>query len=144
VAHPTTGLVPLRANFDGTPVPGADRFVPETYRTHIHMVLDRIWTGGEAWYVEESNRLLAFFTTKGLATYGRIFTLDGSDTVDPDHDPSLVVMNGAMAAIATGPQAQMFVAEVWSLPTPVGPARYYTGILDLLALIVLGGQFRVW
>ena len=49
-----------------------------------------------------------------------------------------------MAAIATAPQAQTFVAEVWSLPTPVGPARYYTGILDLMALIVLGGQYRVW
>jgi oligosaccharide reducing-end xylanase len=143
VAHPTTGLVPLRATFAGTPVPNGDTFVPETYRTHINMVLDRIWTGGDVWYVEESNRLLAFFVSKGLMTYGRTFTLDG-DTIDPDHDPSLVVVNGAMASVATAAQAQSFVAEVWSEPTPVGPARYYTGILDLMALMILGGQYRVW
>ncbi|HSU40731.1 MAG TPA: glycosyl hydrolase family 8, partial [Polyangiaceae bacterium] len=31
-AAPTTGLMPLRAYFDGTPVPGSDTFQAETYR----------------------------------------------------------------------------------------------------------------
>lgn len=142
--HPTTGLIPLRAAFDGTPVDGFDYFAPEAYRAQISMTLDRIWGSNDSWTVDESNRLLQFFAGKGLETYGRAFSLDGTMMLDPSHDPSLVVTNGASAAIATVPQAQTFINEVWTLTTPTGNARYYTGILDLLSLLILGGQFRVY
>lgn len=144
VAHPMSGLVPQRANFDGTVPAGADIYGPVSYRTPFHIVLDRIWIGGDPWHVDECNRLLQFFVGKGIKEYGRIFSLDGGETVDPARDPSLVVTNGAAASIATVTQAQAFVAEVWNMPTPTGTARYYTGILDLMALLILGGQFRVY
>lgn len=143
-AHPTTGLLPLRATFAGVPVPGSENFMPEGYRVQIGMTLDRIWGSSDTWTVEESNRLLQFFASKGLMSYGRIFSLDGDTTVDDAHDPSLVVTNGASAAIATVTQAPSFIAEVWNLPTPIGNSRYYTGLLDLLTLLILGGQFRVY
>jgi oligosaccharide reducing-end xylanase len=38
-ANPTTGLIPERATFDGTPVPGFDTFVPECDRTFFNMAL---------------------------------------------------------------------------------------------------------
>jgi endo-1,4-beta-D-glucanase Y len=88
--------------------------------------------------------LLTFFASKGIATYGRIFSIDGKDTLDASHDGPLVVMNGAAATTATVTQVQAFVQEVWNLPTPTGLTRYYPGILDLLALLVLGGQYRVY
>jgi oligosaccharide reducing-end xylanase len=144
VAHPATGLLPLRAAFDGTPVDGFDHFAPEVYRAQINITLDRIWGSSDSWSVDESNRLLQFFASKGLANYARSFSLDGTTTLDPSHDPSLVVTNGASAAIATVPQAESFINEVWTLPTPTGQPRYYTGILDLLTLLILGGQFRVY
>ena len=33
---------------------------------------------------------------------------------------------------------------VWEMSTPTGPARYYSGILHLTALLILSGQYRVW
>jgi oligosaccharide reducing-end xylanase len=144
VAHPATGLFPLRATFDGTPVDGFDYFGPEVYRVQINMTLDRIWGGSDTWPVDESNRLLQFFASKGLQTYGKSFSLDGTTTLEQAHEPSLVVTNGASAAIATVPQARAFINDVWTLQTPTGNGRYYTGILELLSLLILGGQFRVY
>ena len=43
-ANPNTGLMPLRATLaDATPVSGSENFVAEGYRTHLSLVLDRIW-----------------------------------------------------------------------------------------------------
>jgi hypothetical protein len=32
----------------------------------------------------------------------------------------------------------------WNLATPTGPVWYYNGLLDLLALLILSGQYRVY
>jgi oligosaccharide reducing-end xylanase len=141
-ANAKTGLVPLRARFDGTPVPGADTFSPETFRTEVNLVLDGIWSPGHPWDAEEADRLLQFFIGKGMNTYGREFTLDGT-TVDSMHDPSLVVMNGAMALIAGVDQRKAFIDEVWNLDLPVGPSRYFTGIFQMMSLLILSGQCRI-
>jgi oligosaccharide reducing-end xylanase len=42
-ANPTTGLVPEKATFDGTPVPGFDRFTSECPRALFNMALDQLW-----------------------------------------------------------------------------------------------------
>ena len=34
-AHPTTGLTPVRATFDGTQLPGSDTFLTESYRAQV-------------------------------------------------------------------------------------------------------------
>ena len=60
-----------------------------------------------------------------------------------NHDPGLVAMNGASALIATVPERTAFVQAVWDLAIPTGLSRYYSGLLDLLAVLVLGGQLRV-
>lgn len=143
VDNPTTGLMPIRATFDGKPVIGSDTFAPEGYRTQLNMALDSIWSG-QTWVVDENNRLLAFFVFQGMDTYGKSFTLDGSTVLDPLHEPSLVVMNGASALAATNPNRTQFVDAVWNLAVPTGDARYYTGILDLSVLLLLSGQYRVW
>ena len=48
------------------------------------------------------------------------------------------------AAISTNADRATYVDKVWTLATPVGVVRYYQGILDLLSLLVLSGQYRVW
>jgi hypothetical protein len=30
------------------------------------------------------------------------------------------------------------------MATPAGPARYYSGILQLTGLLILSGQYRIW
>jgi oligosaccharide reducing-end xylanase len=142
-ANPTTGLMPQRATFDGTPVAGSDTFEPEGYRTLIDITLDRVWFGSENWVVDESNLLLQFFDGQGLATYGGIYSLDGN-VIDPSRDMSLDAANGAIALIASTDKRTEFINAVWNIDLPIGIYRYYAGILDMLALLVLSGQMQVY
>ena len=36
-----------------------------------------------------------------------------------------------------------FVDAVWNMPLQTGTLRYYQGILQLVGLLMLGGQFQV-
>ena len=141
-ANASTGLLPKRASFDGTPVPGSDTFESEGYRTQINMVLDGIFSGNTPWEVDESNRLLDFFFQHGIDQYGRQYTLDGT-LIDSLHDPSLVAVNGTSALLATSDQRAAFIDAAWNLQVPIGAPRYYSGILDLLTLLILSGRYRV-
>jgi oligosaccharide reducing-end xylanase len=142
-ANPTTGFMPVRAGFDGTPLAGWATFQAECYRVQINAVIDQIWSGGDAWNVSESNQLLAFFTNQGINTYARIFTLDGM-VLDPMHDTSLVLANGIAALASTNVDRASYVSAVWNMEPPSGDARYFSGILQLVALLILSGQFQVY
>ena len=143
-ANPTTGLVPEKATFDGTPVAGFDTFAPECNRTFFNMALDRIWSGSSTWVVNESNRVLQFFYGQGLTSYGQVYSLDGTDEISPIHDASLVAANGALALIATTSNRADFVNEIWNFTLPTGNPRYYVGITQLLAMVMLSGQMKVY
>jgi oligosaccharide reducing-end xylanase len=141
-ANPTTGFMPVRAGFDGTPTPGWATFLAECYRVQISAVIDQIWSGGNAWNVAETNQLLTFFTNQG-PNYARFFTLDGM-VLDPMHDPSLVIANGIAALTSTNADRASYVSAVWNMDPPVGSGRYFSGILDMLGLLILSGQFQVY
>jgi oligosaccharide reducing-end xylanase len=146
VPNATTALTPVRAYLStGLPVTGAgwDAFRPEAYRTHVNLALDGIWFRGDPWVVETSDRLLGFFWEQGIATYGTSYTLDGM-VLDPAHEIALVAANGAAATVATRSERTGFIQAAWDLETPVGPARYYPGLLDLVALLLLSGRFQVY
>jgi len=53
-------------------------------------------------------------------------------------------VNGVTALIATNENRKAFIDAAWNLSIPTGTPRYYTGLLQLLGLMVLGGQFRVY
>jgi oligosaccharide reducing-end xylanase len=142
-ADATTGLTPVRTAFDGTALAGWDSFLPEGYRTQINAVIDQIWTAGSAWDVTESNQLLAFFSAQGINSYGTSYTLDGT-VINPAREPSLVVANGISALISTNADRASYVSAVWNMDPPTGTARYYVGILQMVALLMLGGQFQVY
>ena len=141
-AHPTTGLFPTRATFDGMPVKNSDTFDPESFRAQINIVLDWIWFAKDPWEVEELDRLLAFFSSKGMSSYGGEFTLDG-DTINGLKDYALVAANGASAVHSTNGNRVAFVNDAWSMPIQTGPVRYFSGLLNLTALLILSGQYRV-
>jgi len=143
-ANATTGLLPSRATFDGTPVSGSNTFNTDNYRTLINIVLDNMWTGSQPWAVDESNRLLPFFAGQGIDSYGGAYSLDGSTVLDSTHQNSLVAANGALSLIATVDQRTEFINAAWNLVLSTGRPRYYSGVMIMLAQLILSGQMAVY
>jgi oligosaccharide reducing-end xylanase len=146
--NPHTALAPDYADFDGTPHAG--RFGPSTadfrydaWRTAMNWSVDWAWWAKDPRERELSDKLQAFFASKGLATYGNLFTLDGKE-LSAAHSPGLVAMNAVAGLAATNPRWKEFVKALWELPVPSGRSRYYDGMLYMMALLHCGGEFRVW
>jgi len=146
--HHATGLAPDYANFDGTPWaapwnPHSADFQYDSWRTAMNWSVDWAWWARDAREPELSDRLQAFFASKGIPTYGNRFRLDGTQFGN-DHSAGLVAMNAVASLAATHPRARQFVEALWNTPVPSGQLRYYDGMLYLLALLHCGGEFRVW
>jgi oligosaccharide reducing-end xylanase len=146
-SHPETGLTPLRTYFDGVPVRTdtgySDIFEAQSYRTQMNLVLDAIWIGSDDRAAALCDRLIRFFAGVGINKYGAAFELDGT-VVDGMRDPALVSVNGAAALVSDHADRIAFMQKVWDMPTVKGEPRYYSGLLTLFSLMVLGGQMQVY
>lgn len=143
-AHPQTGLWPVRAHFDGRPVAGSEAFDSEAYRTQLNVALDHVWFEPTVWYETQANRLLGFFASRGLETYGTAYSLDGAVTLNPAREAALIAANGATAVAASLAQREAFVAAAWAVEPPTGAPRYYPGLLHLTSLLILSGRMQVY
>ncbi len=147
-ANPVTGLAPDYANFDGTPVTngwnrGASNFRFDAFRTAGNWSVDWSWWGKDERERELSDKLQAFFESKGMETYGCQFTLDGKQ-LDDRHAQGLVAVNAEASLAATNPRSKQFVEALWNTPTPDGIERYYEGFLYMMALLHCSGEFQIW
>lgn len=147
-ANLVTGLTPDYANFDGSPVTNtwnrsAANFGFDAFRTAGNWSVDWAWWGKDARERELSDRLQAFFESKGMATYGCRFTLDGRQ-LDNRHAQGLVAVNAVASLAAANPRSKEFVAALWNTPVPDGIERYYEGLLYLMSMLHCSGQFRIW
>jgi len=146
--NPITGLAPEYANFDGSPYASgwnsqSVNFQFDSWRTVMNWSVDWAWWAKDIRERHLSDRLQAFFESRGISTYGNQFTLDGKQ-LSPDHSAGLVAMNAVAGLAATHPRAQKFVEELWNTPVPSGQERYYDGMLYLLGVLHCSGEFRIW
>jgi oligosaccharide reducing-end xylanase len=142
--HPVTALAPDYANFDATLRGGErDNFQYDAWRTAMNWSVDWAWWRKDNRERELSDRLQAFFESRGIAGYGNRFTLDGRQ-LDGSHSTGLVAANAVASLAATHPRAKKFVEALWNLTTPTGRYRYYDGMLYMLALLHCSGEFRIW
>lgn len=149
-ANPKTGLTPDYANFDGKPNDGwsgntghAD-FRYDAFRVASNVAVDHLWFARDPWQVEQSNRLLSFFDSQG-GSYSALYTLDGHAIPSHPHGVGLTGMNAAAALAATDPALRkQFVQELWTVSAPTGKWRYYDGMLYLLGMLQVSGNFRVY
>jgi oligosaccharide reducing-end xylanase len=109
----------------------------------MNVAMDWVWFRRDPWGVTQSDRLLDFFHAQGVQTHGNQFTLDGKRLAD-DHSAGLVAMNAVAALAATGEKRRDFVEEFWRTPIPSGFYRYYDGMLYMLALLQVSGNFRIY
>ena len=145
--HPKTGLAPDYAHFDGSPIDpwrgGNKNFLFDAWRVAMNVALDYEWLAKDDWAIEQSNRLLDFFYAEGIGKYGNSYTLDGKKLSD-DHSVGLAAMNAVAALASTNDNRKEFVEELWNTPVPDGPYRYYDGMLYMLAMLQVSGNFRIY
>ena len=144
-AHPQTGLMPDYANFDGTPYGIGDHkdFRFDAWRTLSNVAVDYAWFAADPWQVERSNRVLDFLASQGIDSYPNQFALDGTP-LSGDHSTGLVSM-AAVAALAADPEkGKPFVQELWDTQIPSGKWRYYDGMLYMLGLLHVSGNFKIY
>ncbi|MEM9453746.1 MAG: glycosyl hydrolase family 8 [Myxococcota bacterium] len=142
-----TALSPDYANFDGTPKgaswdAGTANFRFDAWRTSMNWAFDWSWYEADPRQQELTDLLHAFFTAQGPG-YGNHFTLDGME-LSGDHSPGLVAMNAAATLAATDPGDYAFVEELWDTAVPTGFYRYYDGMLYMLGLMHVAGEFRAY
>lgn len=145
--HPKTGLAPDYANFDGTPTDpwngGHNNFQYDAWRVAMNVAVDYIWFRKDDWAIEQSNRLLNFFYSLGIKDYPNLYTLDGKP-LSKDRSAGLIAMNAVAALGAADGIRKDFVEELWNLPVPSGRGRYYDGMLYVLALLQVSGNFKIY
>jgi len=145
--HPVTGLNPDYANFDGTPTDpfsgGQKNSLYDSWRVIMNVALDYVWFEKDKRAVEHADRLLGFFNKQGIGKYGTLYTLDGK-SLNNDHSAGLVAMNAAGCLVSTYDKRKEFVDEFWNLPLPEGRYRYYDGMLYMLGLLAVSGNFRIY
>ena len=144
-AHPQTGLMPDYAEFTGAPYGTGEHkdFRFDAFRVAANVAVDYTWFAADPWEIEQSNRLLEFFASQGITSYVNQYTLEGKP-LSSDRSPGLIAMNGVAALAATTAQSSQFVTALWNTSIPSGRWRYYDGMLYLLALLHVSGNFRIY
>lgn len=146
-ANPETGLMPDYAHFDGTPADmfngGHADFRFDAYRIIMNIAVDHIWFDRDKWEVEESNRLLNFFTSEGINDYVNQYTLDGK-RLSSGRSAGMIAVNAVGCLAATVDNRKDFVQAFWDMPVPTGLYRYFDGLLTMLAMLQLSGNFRIY
>jgi len=152
--HPQTGLAPSYANFDGTPhinrFPQSGQFGYDAWRTASNWAVDWSWWHKAPSEQELSDRIQKFFAEQGIDKYGPVYSLDGKDMgatpglTHEDHPAGLVGTNAVAGLAATDRErAKQFTEALWNTPIPSGQNRYYDGLLYLMSLMHLSGEFRI-
>jgi len=143
-ANPQTGLMPDYANFDGTPQGTDDHkdFRFDAWRTLSNVAVDYSWFAADPWQVEQSNRVLNFLASQRIDSYPNQFALDGTP-LSGDHSTGLVSMAAVAALAADRETGEPFVQALWDAQVPSGKWRYYDGMLYMLGMLHVSGNFRI-
>jgi len=147
--NPVTGLAPDYANFDGTPKATpfnsmSSNFSYDSWRTAANWSVDQTWWGRNPDARALSDRIQKFLFAQGIHTFADRYTLDGNP-LSTRHSTGMVATTAVAGLAATnGPIAKAFVKELWNTPIPSGEQRYYDGLLYMMALLHVSGEFRIW
>lgn len=150
--NPATGLAPDQSNFDGTPMARGTRisnFSFDSWRTQSNWAVDWVWWQKDVREQQLSDRILSFFASKGMDTYGDQYKLNGDPITTPAgtrHASGLIATNGASAMAATKPELRKeFIEALWNEPVPhEWVERYYDGLLYMMSMLHVSGNYRIY
>ncbi|HKI55006.1 MAG TPA: glycosyl hydrolase family 8, partial [Anaerolineales bacterium] len=140
-----TGLAPNYSYFDGSPYNDEynGNFRYDAFRVGANIGIDYSWFAVDSWEVEQSNRLLKFFSSQGINDYIAEYSLAG-EPLGGSHSQGLVATNAVAALAADREIGEPFVQSLWELQVPTGTYRYYDGLLMMLGLLQVSGNFRIY
>lgn len=141
--HPETGLAPYLANYDGSP---RDNFNSDSYRVVANIMMDHYLYGVDPWQTTFAETYASFFAVNQQSSRpGAEFTLDGMATVSyGSPEAALAAQNATVAFGVPAEQGEYFVQYLWDMDVPSGQYRYYAGMLYLLSLLHVSGNFRLF
>ena len=146
-AHPTTGLFPEYASFEGAPQEADFNAKSKTFASDAHRVAANIgfgwaWFQDDSWAKDQVKKQLGFFAGQE-GGYKAEYSLDGKSLVD--YGATSLVSTNAVAVLASDrPSDWAFVDALWKLPLATGEWRYYNGCLQMLSLLHVSGKFKAW
>jgi len=144
-AHPTTGLMPDYANFDGTPTGGSHAdFRFDAWRCAMNMGMDYAWFKASEVQVTLINRLHNFFASKGVESYKNQYSLSGNELSGGAHSPGLVACNAGGALASNQKVAWEFIDDFFKITLTSGQYRYYDGLLYFMNYLHLSGNFKIY
>lgn len=146
-AHPETGLMANYAEFTGEPRPMGDYggvYYADAWRIGMMISMDYSWFAADPWQIEQTNRYLNFFHDLGIGRYNSRFEIDGTPEGNQHRSTGHIATNAAAALSSTDPIAWDFIEEFWNTPTPTGQYRYYDGLLQMMVLLQLSGNFQIY
>jgi endo-1,4-beta-D-glucanase Y len=148
-AHPTTGLTPDYAYFDGRPHSATtsykDTFQYDAWRVIGNVAMDYAWWKKDEWQVTQAKRLQTFFKSQGVGTNASLYELNGDPYNNKnEHSSGLVAMNAVASLASDSQDAWLFVEEFWNTPVPEDRYRYYNGSLYMFGMLAMSGNYRIY
>jgi oligosaccharide reducing-end xylanase len=149
-AHPTTGLFSDYASFDGTPEvtefnEHSHRAAFDSHRVIQNLMMDYTWISKDATMHELANRNLDHFAyvDQNEGGYVSVNEVDGTPLVDYKSQGQ-VAMNAAGAIIYDGDYRNDYIQALWDTGQPAGQWRYYGGLLYMMGLLQVSGEFKIY
>ena len=147
-SHKKTGLFPDYSAFDGTPWKpknwGYDtrRYQFDALRCAMNVGMDYYWFGKDATnQAEMMSRLLNFFKQDNFTH--EYFNVDGSAPAG-NYSTGMIGAN-AVGAFALNDKnlAKECIQKLWNEPLPTGKFRYYSGMVYMMSMLHVSGNFRI-
>jgi hypothetical protein len=111
----------------------------------MNIAMDYAWWQKDPWQVEFADRIQSFFHSKGVTTYGSLWTLPGAlKNNNTDHSPGLVACNAVASLAASHSRSVDFINDFWNISMTSGDFRYYDGCLYMLGMLHVSGNFKVY
>ncbi|MBB3701359.1 carbohydrate-binding protein [Flammeovirga yaeyamensis] len=145
-AHPTTGLMPDYSNYDGSPTGGhKEDFVVDAWRCAMNVAMDYAWFKKDEREKTITDNIQDFFYNEGIYSYSSGYTLDGNPLPGTDYQAVGLVACNAMTSLAsTDAKSWEFINALWDRAPTTGRYRYYDGLLQMMCLLHLSGNFKAY
>jgi len=142
----TNGLMPDCTNLDGVPTngcAGGAKYAYDSWRSIANVAVDYAWWAQDSWEVTQVNNFQNFFGPK-RPSYDNQWNLDGTSASGQQNSAGQISMNGVASLAGNNQYSTGFVQDVWNLPIPKGQYRYYDGMLYMMAIQHLSGNFKMY